>query len=63
MGDKIFVNDKPEKYMPFKKYIFPAGVSGGEIRVTIPAMATKEDVEQMACCINAIAERWKGIGE
>ena len=48
-----------EKYTPIKKYAFPAGECGGEIRVTIPVFATKEEVESAMEAMQAIADRWK----
>lgn len=48
-----------EKYTPIKKYAFPAGECGGEIRVTIPVFATKEDVESAMEAMQVIADRWK----
>lgn len=54
MGDK-------KEYMPVRRYTFPAGVCGGEIRVNIPATASKADVIQMAKMLMVVAEEWKGI--
>ena len=48
-----------EKYTPIKKYAFPAGECGGEIRVTIPVFATKEEVESAMEAMRVIADRWK----
>lgn len=48
-----------EKYTPIKKYAFPAGECGGEIRVTIPVFATKEEVESAMEAMQVIADRWK----
>ena len=48
-----------KKYTPIKKYAFPAGECGGEIRVTIPVFATKEEVESAMEAMQVIAERWK----
>ena len=48
-----------EKYTPIKKYAFPAGECGWEIRVTIPVFATKEEVESAMEAMQVIAERWK----
>lgn len=54
MGDK-------KEYMPVRRYTFPAGVCGGEIRVNIPATANKADVIQMAKMLMVVAEEWKGL--
>ena len=43
MGEK-----REKEFAPVKYYRFPAGVCGGEIRVNIPATASKSDVLQMA---------------
>lgn len=48
-----------EKHVPIKKYAFPAGACGGEIRINIPLFATKEDVETAAAALMVVAERWK----
>ena len=48
-----------EKYTPIKKYAFPAGECGGEIRITIPVFATKEEVESAMEAMQVIADRWK----
>ena len=48
-----------EKYVPIKKFAFPAGSCGGEIRINIPLFATKDDVETAAAALMVIAERWK----
>lgn len=48
-----------EKYTPIKKYVFPAGVSGGEIRINIPVYASKEDVQTAIEAMMVIAEKWK----
>lgn len=55
MGEK-------KEYAPMRKYVFPAGVCGGEIRVFIPATASKRDVAQMAQMLQTAAETWDGIG-
>ena len=48
-------------YAPVRKYVFPAGVCGGEIRVFIPAAASRGDVAQMARMLAIAAETWGGI--
>lgn len=48
-----------EKYTSIRKYAFPAGVCGGEIRITIPVYASKEDIENAIEAMKVIAERWK----
>ena len=48
-----------DKYIPIKKYVFPAGECGGEIRVNIPVFASKEDVQNAIEAMMVIAERWK----
>lgn len=50
-----------EKYIPIKKYVFPAGECGGEIRINIPLYASKEDVENAMHAMTIIAERWKEL--
>lgn len=47
------------KYIPIKKYVFPAGDCGGEIRINIPLFASKEDVQNAMEAMQVIAERWK----
>lgn len=47
------------KYNPIKKYVFPAGECGGEIRVNIPIFASKEEVATMAAEMAVIAQRWQ----
>lgn len=44
-----------DKYIPIKKYVFPAGECGGEIRINIPLFASKEEVATMA----VVAQRWQ----
>lgn len=46
-----------DKYMPIRKFVFPAGDCGGEIRINIPLVATKSDVELMVAALSAIAEK------
>lgn len=48
-----------DKYIPIKKYSFPAGECGGEIRVNIPIFASKEEVATMAAAMAVIAQRWQ----
>lgn len=50
-----------EKYIPIKKYVFPAGDCGGEIRINIPLFASKEDVQIAIEAMQVIAERWKEV--
>lgn len=47
------------KYIPIKKYTFPAGDCGGEIRINIPVYATREDVLSAMEAMAVVAERWK----
>lgn len=55
--------EKNRDYAPIKKYILPAGNLGGEIRVFIPATASKADIEAMAHIMTAVAETWTGLEE
>ena len=48
-----------DKYTPIKKYSFPAGECGGEIRINIPVYASKEDVQIAIEAMMVIAEKWK----
>lgn len=48
-----------EKYTPIKKYVFPAGECGGEIRINIHVYASKEDVQTAIEAMMVIAEKWK----
>lgn len=48
-----------DKYIPIKKYSFPAGKCGGEIRINIPVYASKEDVQTVIEAMQVIAEKWK----
>ena len=48
-----------DKYIPIRKYVFPAGDCSGEIRINIPLFATKEDVENAMEAMKVIADRWK----
>ena len=48
-----------KKYVPVKRFIFPAGDCGGEIRVNIPITASKDDVIRMAKMLVVAAEEWK----
>lgn len=52
-------DDRNDRYTPVKKYVFPAGECGGEIRINIPVFASKEDVESAFEAMRVIAERWK----
>lgn len=58
MGEK-----REKEFTPVRYYRFPAGVCGGEIRVNIPATASKSDVLQMAKMLMVVAEDWKGFDE
>lgn len=58
MGEK-----REKEFTPVRYYRFPAGVCGGEIRVNIPATASKSDVLQMAKMLMIVAEDWKGLDE
>ena len=49
------------RYTPVKRYAFPAGDGGGEIRITIPTYASKADIEMLAAALGAIAAKWKEI--
>ena len=55
--------ESKREYAPIKKYILPAGDIGGEIRIFIPATASKEDVVQMANIMAVVAETWRGLDE
>ena len=48
-----------EKYIPIRKYTFPAGECGGEIRINIPLYASKEDVQTAIEAMMVIAQKWK----
>lgn len=48
-----------DKYVPIKKYAFPAGDCGGEIRISIPVYATRDDVQTAMMAMKAIADNWK----
>lgn len=52
-------NMAEDKYTPIKKYTFPAGECGGEIRINIPLYASKEDVQTAIEAMTVIAEKWK----
>lgn len=58
MGEK-----REKEFTPVRYYRFPAGVCGREIRVNIPATASKSDVMQMAKMLMIVAEDWKGLDE
>lgn len=47
------------KYITIKKYVFPAGECGGEIRINIPVFASKEDVQSAMMAMQMIADNWK----
>lgn len=51
--------DNEKKYAPVKRFIFPAGDCGGEIRVNIPVTASKDDVIRMAKMLMVAAEDWQ----
>lgn len=51
------------KYTPVKRYAFPAGDFGGEIRVTIPLYASQNDLRQMADMLSVLAESWEEINK
>lgn len=55
--------ENKREFAPVKKYIFPAGNLGGEIRVFIPATASKSDVEQMNRMLEVVAQDWKSLDE
>lgn len=48
-----------DKYTPIKKYSFPAGECGGEIRINIPLFASKEEAATMAAAMAVVAQRWQ----
>lgn len=48
-----------DDFIPVKKYTFPAGECGGEIRINIPVFASKEDVQIAAAMFQMAAEKWK----
>ena len=51
--------ENEKKYAPVKRFIFPAGDCGGEIRVNIPVTASKDDVIRMAKMLMVAAEDWQ----
>lgn len=51
--------DNEKKYAPVKRFIFPAGDCGGEIRVNIHVTASKDDVIRMAKMLMVAAEDWQ----
>ena len=57
------MGENKREYMPVRRYTFPAGVCGGDIRVLIPATASKADVIQMAKMLMVVAEDWSGLEE
>lgn len=52
-------DDRNDRYTPVKKYVFPAGDCGGEIRIMIPVFASIEDVQSAIEAMQVIADRWK----
>ena len=56
MGDK-------DKYVPVKRFIFPAGDCGGEIRINIPLTVSKADVILMARMLMVAAEQWEELDD
>ena len=62
MGERAVRNER-ENWVPMRKFAFPAGVCGAEIRITVPASASKEDLEMTAHALMAVAEKWRGIAE
>jgi len=50
---------KDSKYAPVKRFVFPAGDCGGEIRINIPVTASKSDVIRMAKMLMVAAEDWE----
>lgn len=60
MGERPVRDDN---FAPIRRYSFPAGVCGGDIRIMVPATATKEDLEVAAYAFQAIAEKWRNISE
>jgi hypothetical protein len=57
------MEQKDTKYMPVKKFVFPAGTCGGEIRVLIPLFASADNLATMAKCIMTVAESWRGCDD
>lgn len=53
------MHDNEKKYAPVKRFVFPAGDCGGEIRVNIPVTASKDDVIRMAKMLMVAAEDWQ----
>ena len=51
--------DNEKKYAPVRRFVFPAGDCGGEIRVNIPTTASKDDVIRMAKMLITAAENWE----
>lgn len=47
-----------EERTPIKVYRFPAGECGAEIRINIPAFASKDDVEMAAAMMQVVADKW-----
>lgn len=48
-----------EERTPIKVYRFPAGECGAEIRINIPAFASKQDVEMAAAMLKVVADMWQ----
>lgn len=53
------MGDKDSKYAPVKRFVFPAGDCGSEIRINIPVTASKSDVIRMAKMLMVAAEEWE----
>lgn len=53
------MGDKDRQFAPLRKFTFPAGECGGEIRVNIPTTASKADVIPMARMLMVAAEEWE----
>lgn len=53
------MGDKETRYAPVRRFTFPAGDCGGEIRVNIPTTAKKADVIRMAKMLMIAAEEWE----
>lgn len=53
------VGEKERQYAPVKRFVFPAGDCGGEIRINIPVTASKSDVIRMARMLMVAAEDWE----
>lgn len=53
------MGEKDNKYAPVKRFVFPAGDCGGEIRINIPVTASKSEVIRMAKMLMVAAEDWE----